>query len=159
MEKIKKGFKIIGGLVLFLALILIIVPGCNKRRELARKNTPPSPIVNPVAAKPEPPSIDKKDTVVVGRSSSRKFIIPPDHHRKSFRFETHNPQTWMLMWRDGDTNTMVTYPGTGSPYGPGIIGGENGIPCRFVELMVHPNSPNRVSTEDTDIWFVEAMNR
>ncbi len=159
MEKINKAFKIVGGVALFLALILIIIPGCNKRRELARKNTLPSPIVNPVAAKPEPPSISQPDQVVVGKSSWRSFKTPTDHQRSSFRFRTHNPNTWMMMMRDNDTNTIVVYPGTGSPYGPGIIGGEYGIPNQSVQLMIHPNNPTGESTDDTDIYYLEAMNR
>ncbi len=159
MEKIKKGFKIFGGLVLFLALILIIVPGCNKRRELARKNTPPSPLVNPVvAAEPEPPTISHPEVIPIGKSSWYR-INTPRHERCSFRFKTVKPNVWVEMMRDGDTNTIVVYPGTGSVYGPGIIGGERGLDTKFRELRVCSNDPDHTVTADVEIYFVKAMNR
>lgn len=157
-DKLKKALKVIGVIVGIIVLLMFIIPGCDKKREVARRNNPPSPLVVPVAAKPEPPSIDKPEVVVIGKSSWRRFNTPR-HERCSFRFKTVKPTVWVEMMRDGDTNTIVVYPGTGSPYGPGIVGGEQGLDTKFRELRVCSNDPDHTVTADVEIYFVEAMNR
>lgn len=154
---IKSIKKIALGSVAFVFVLVIILKakswGSEKIKEIA------SPVVNPVAEKPGPPSHDKPEVVVVGKSAWRNFNTPPNHPRSSVRFRTHNPATWMMMMRDHNTNTIVVYPGTGSSYGPGIIGGEHGVPNQSVQLMIHPDNPTGEVTDDVDIYYVEAMTR
>jgi len=116
------------------------------------------PIDSSVAQKPEPPTIEKPLVAVVG-TTWRRFDTPK-HARSSFRFRTEDPNTWIDMMLDGDTNTLVTYPGSDSSLvGPGIIGGERGLLTKYSELRVSPKDPRKPNTADVNIYYVEALSQ